>query len=112
MPPIVPAVWPGSRYKVTVLPPSVIFMPSVAIMSRLGLPVGKPLTDSSTKSQSPAPMTIRTITLLHQFRPADFILMGMGNDDVFHLRRIEPKFFHAADNDVLRVIHAMGVVAV
>jgi len=54
IPEIVPGVWPGIRYIVSVLPPSVIFMTSVAIMSRLGLPFGKPLTDWSTISQSPA----------------------------------------------------------
>ena len=53
---------------------------------------------------------MRTIAFLHQFRAADFVLMGMGNNDVFHPGGIEAKLFQAADNDRLRVIHALCVV--
>src|SRR5215468_9943528 len=55
----VPGVWPGISTRVTVRPPSVIFWPSAATMSRLGLPFGNRLTDCSIVSQSPAPMTMR-----------------------------------------------------
>src|SRR5260370_28482603 len=50
---------------------------------------------------------LRTISFLHQFRAADFVFMGMGNNDVFNLGGIEPKLFQAADNYVLRIINAL-----
>ncbi len=53
---------------------------------------------------------MRAIAFLHQLRAADFVLMGMGYKDVFHLGRIEPKLFQAADNDILRVINALRIV--
>ena len=52
----------------------------------------------------------RTVAFLHQFGAADFVLMGMRNNDVFDLGRIEPELFQAADDDILRVINALCVV--
>src|SRR6185369_5831955 len=53
---------------------------------------------------------MRTIAFLYQSRTADFVCMGMGNNDVSHLGGIEPKLFQAADNYVLRVVNALRVV--
>jgi hypothetical protein len=51
-----------------------------------------------------------TRNFLHESRAADFIFMGMGNNDVFHLCGIETKLLEAADNYILRVINALCVV--
>src|SRR6267142_643935 len=48
-------------------------------------------------------------TLLHQLGAADMIAVGMGDDDVFHRRGIEPELLQAADDRLLGGVVVEGV---
>ena len=102
---IVPSVWPGVNHIVTVDSPSVIFMPSVATMSRFGAMLVKRFGTFSTRSQSgPRHHDARIVARLDHLGAADVVLMGMRDDQVLDVLRIEPELLHAADDELFGVV--------
>src|SRR5207237_2041492 len=43
------------------------------------------------------------IAFLHELRAADFVQVSVGNDDVFHPGRLEPRFFQSGDSEISRI---------
>ena len=103
---IVPSVWPGVMYSVSVVSPSVSFMPSVATMSRFGL--GSLLL--SSRSQSAADrMTRAPKWSCRNFAPPEWSKWPWLTIDVLDRRRIEPELLQPADDFVFDRVVEDGV---
>ena len=94
---IVPSVWPGVMYSVSVVSPSVSFWPSVATMSRFGfVPVLR-----SSRSQSAADrMIARAEVILEVLRAARVVAVAVADNRVLDLRGVESQLLQAADDFV------------
>ena len=98
----VPGVWPGVSQMVTVVPPSVICIPSVATMSRFGhglVTVRIP----ATVSQSAAPIRPAPRSGLRHLGASDMVAVGVEDENVLNVLGVEPDFAHTADQHFLGV---------
>ena len=91
---MVPSVCPGVRYSVSVVSPSVSFMPSVATMSRFGFQRGILLIEQIVVGSRHD--QLRSVRVLQILRAAGVIQMAVADDHVLDLRRIETDLLHAA----------------